>query len=57
MPKEEVEIYMYLSEYLNIKEFDRVDKILQSKRVELDEKLNENLRNLDFNKCKVSCNL
>ena len=57
MPKEEVELYMYISEYLNIKEFDRVDKILQSKIVELDGKLHENLRNLDFNKCKVSCNL
>ena len=57
MPKEEVDIYMNISEDLNIKEFDRVDKILQSKIVELDEKLDENLRNLDFNKCKVSCNL
>jgi glycosyltransferase involved in cell wall biosynthesis len=53
MPKEDAHIYMRLSEFLNIKEFDRVDKIYQSKIAELD----ENLRNLDFNQCKVSCTL
>ena len=53
MDGKDAKFYMNISEYLNIKEFDRVDKILQSKIVELD----KNLRNLDFNKCKVSCNL
>jgi len=53
MPKEDVDIYMYILEYLNIKEFDRVDKIYQSKIVELD----ENFKNLDFNQCKVNCKL
>lgn len=53
MSEEDAQIYMYISEYLNIKEFDRIDKKLQSKIIELD----ENLRNLDFNQCKVSCKL
>jgi hypothetical protein len=53
MPQEDVDIYMSISDLFNTKEFDRVDKIYQSKIVKLD----ENLKNLDFNKCKVSCTL
>ena len=39
--KTDTEIYMYLSELLNIKQFDRVDKIYQSEIAELDKNLNK----------------
>jgi hypothetical protein len=45
MPQQYVDIYMHLSELLNIKEFNRIDKIYQSEMVELD----KNLSNLYFN--------